>query len=253
MWDHLSLKDLLIIAMHGNNDSKIKAQKKIKTMLCNVKITGDMALKKKTDFINSKLKNKNTKYIVKNNKLLLNKLHKNKTNIGKCHPLNGCEPEFFPLNWNYSKKRIENNNCYAYAINSLRDSRIQKSVPGIKRKKFLKNLSHTHNYLECDKLWDEIKGDLGNMCNKIGLYDKAPPDTYKAIMVVSPNNDFHFYRQDNDGTFSHKRGWAYNPSKLDAKNKIIFDPVTCDRNYGDLNYSKVCFAFTVPIHIEFGI
>ena len=173
----------------------------------------------------------------------------------RLHKMSGSEPEFNTLYWKHSSKKIENNNCYAYAINSLRDSRLQKSVPGVKRRAYLKNRSLNHNnYIDCEKLWKEIQKDLGEKCIKLSNPYEAPPSgTYKAVMVVSPNRDFHFYRQDNDGTFSHKRGWAYNPSKLDASGKLITDPLTCDRDYGDLNYSEPCFAFSVPLHAEFGI
>ena len=47
---------------------------------------------------------------------------------------------------------------------------------------------------------------------------------YAVLLVVDPNNDYHWYRQDSDGTWSHKPGsikvikGVKNPKK-DAKKR----------------------------------
>ena len=40
--------------------------------------------------------------------------------------------------------------------------------------------------------------------------------------------DYHFYRQNKNGTWSHKSG-AYDVKKVDASGDIIYNPETCDR------------------------
>ena len=49
-------------------------------------------------------------------------------------------------------------------------------------------------------------------------------------MVVDPHNTFHFYRQNPDGTWSHKPGTA--PiSNIDADGKTIYVPHFANRDY----------------------
>ena len=63
---------------------------------------------------------------------------------------------------------------------------------------------------------------------------------YKIALVIDNDGnrqDFHWYRQNPDGTWSHKRGQGI-VNNLDASGKIIYDPATADRNYSnDCNYT----------------
>ena len=43
-------------------------------------------------------------------------------------------------------------------------------------------------------------------------------------IAIRPNFDYHFYRQDSDGTWSHKQGTT------DITQSIGIDPVTRDQN-----------------------
>lgn len=262
VWESLSIKDLLILHQYGDVAAKSKASKTIKKIL-NDQLSGDDVRNMRRQLMTKhgvplNVYNKNIKNnkSITNNISILSKILKipKPLSLGlDIHPLGGSEPSFKSINW-VDAKKIENNNCYAYAINSIRSSRIHKSVPGMKSRRYKKIDQINGDYLKCEILMKEIIRDLGDKCKVLkNPYEKPPVDTYKAIMVMSPEIDFHFYRQDDDGTFSHKRGWAYNPTKLDADGKIIYDPLKCNRNYGSLNYSKVCYAFSVPIHIDFGI
>ena len=59
-------------------------------------------------------------------------------------------------------------------------------------------------------------------------------------MVTSPtaqNRDFHWYRQNPDGTWSHKPGGT-NVINVDASGNLIFDPEIADRNYAYANYES---------------
>ena len=60
-------------------------------------------------------------------------------------------------------------------------------------------------------------------------------DTRKGIQFSDSRSDFeqpdyHFYRQDSDGTWSHKANNS-NISRIDASGKIIINPKLADRNY----------------------
>jgi len=70
-------------------------------------------------------------------------------------------------------------------------------------------------------------------------------DSYKGALVVDPGNDYHYYRLNDEGYWTHKAG--YKPSSAyDAKGKLIYNPQEASRNYGRLNYSDFCGYFCVP-------
>ena len=70
------------------------------------------------------------------------------------------------------------------------------------------------------------------------------PGTYKVALVVHEEKDYHWYRQNPDGTWSHKRGQG-KVTNLDASYNLIYDPETCDRNDGRYDYSIFCGYFQV--------
>lgn len=57
---------------------------------------------------------------------------------------------------------------------------------------------------------------------EIGQYDVCPPGTYKVALIYG--KDYHWYRQNSDGTWSHKPGTT-EVTNLDAHGNIIFDPL----------------------------
>lgn len=99
--------------------------------------------------------------------------------------------------------------------------------------------------------------ELGN--GSIGKNDVCPVGTYKVALVLDltddpsidddrkpieintpvgkqwvpvdiPDYDFHWYRQNSDGTWSHKRGGTQVINQ-DASGQLIYDPQICDRTY----------------------
>ena len=73
----------------------------------------------------------------------------------------------------------------------------------------------------------------------IGRYETCPVGTYKVALVVS-NSDYHWYRQDADGLWSHKRGTT--PVKrTDESGELIIDPMIADRD----DYSTFVGFFAV--------
>ena len=79
---------------------------------------------------------------------------------------------------------------------------------------------------------DFIKYNNDNATNcmfvPIGKYDVCPTGTYKVALVVNPGEDYHWYRQDSDGLWSHKPG-VTEIRRTDNSNKLIVDPQSCDR------------------------
>jgi len=77
---------------------------------------------------------------------------------------------------------------------------------------------------------------------------RCPRGTSKIALVVHPGEDYHFYRQDADGWWSHKDG--SNPVKrYDADRAPIWDPRTAARDYRPrsfLNYRDFCGYYCAP-------
>jgi hypothetical protein len=70
----------------------------------------------------------------------------------------------------------------------------------------------------------------------------CPSGYHKVMLVIAPGVDYHWYRQDTDGKWSHKPGIT--PiTNLDASGKPIADPAKADRDYSSQegpNYTDVC-------------
>ena len=67
-------------------------------------------------------------------------------------------------------------------------------------------------------------------------YSEAPGSNEYKIALVIASNDYHWYRQDSSGYWSHKPGLTDITNK-DASGNLITDPRTCDRDYSYADYS----------------
>jgi hypothetical protein len=78
---------------------------------------------------------------------------------------------------------------------------------------------------------------------------RCPLGTSKIALVVHPGEDYHFYRQDSDGWWSHKDG-ANKVKRHDAEGEPIWNPKTAARNYRPrgsfLNYKDFCGFYCAP-------
>ena len=59
---------------------------------------------------------------------------------------------------------------------------------------------------------------------------KCPKGYYMGALAVNPGKTYHFYRQDDDGYWSHKNG-KYKATRYDASGKLIKNPKQADRIY----------------------
>jgi hypothetical protein len=73
----------------------------------------------------------------------------------------------------------------------------------------------------------------------------AKPGYYPVALVSDPGVDYHWYRLDSNGRWSHKPGNT-DATDVDASGNLITDPKTADRDYGRYNYSTFCGYFYVP-------
>lgn len=151
-------------------------------------------------------------------------------------PLSGSEPTWEPSRWNDNKKY---NNCYAYAMDDLEqkiEARNRKPIPG----------SHL-SYYTCSKLIEGIKDEIPQMyfttfdCQCEPGFKKI----YAAVSDEDDQNDFHFWRQDHDGHWSHKPG-SNNPSRMDGDNHPITNPERSNRNSDTHSYTHGCGFICIP-------
>lgn len=134
-------------------------------------------------------------------------------------------PSYDPTAWNTDPKIQDNNNCYNYANNQITNNFAQ---PGY----------------ATGKEWDaETCKNVGDAATRDGLAATVGIDTdiagWYVALVIWPGEDYHWYRQDDTGCWSHKAGET-EATNLDNAKKQISDPKTCDR--GD--YTTWCTYMT---------
>ena len=159
------------------------------------------------------------------------------------------------VNRSYNDERYtrESHNCYSYFLN-LKDS----SATELCKKTFNdRNLcrrsqpGYASGYrslqtkdFNCPTIVERTLADNPNI-KRINKIQNCSPESYKGAIVVAPGTDYHYYRLNKEGYWTHKPG--YKPStELDASGKLITDPETANRNYGRLNYSDFCGFVCVP-------
>lgn len=188
--------------------------------------------------------------------------------------VSGYEHEYDPKKWTHPY--IEgSHNCYTYflngqikAVKDRCDELCQKYNKGNCPKKveqcsnlkpqpghfnnLLKkgNLDMGSNKYTCPMMEGRIIGDNESI-KKVKFNQKCPKHHYKGAMVVDPGHTYHFYRQNPDGSWSHKPGTLPVTNK-DANDKVIYVPHNADRNYNKnnkkdgINYVDFCGYYCVP-------
>lgn len=129
-------------------------------------------------------------------------------------------PQLDPDEWTATKKVQFNTNCYAYACNdSFCDYKPGTYLPqpGVAAgdKIFM--------VPQADKMQEAAIRD-GLELAGTSAFEKPPAKEghYLAALYVYPGNEYHWYRQDQDGTWSHKtNGQA--PKNTDDSGKVIKD------------------------------
>lgn len=142
---------------------------------------------------------------------------------GASGPLVFDVPVFDPGKWNNDPNIRQNNNCYNYANDIITNTFAQ---PG-------RGSGAVFTSFMCD--------DVGAAAQRDGLAPTSKPASTPAVghyvaLVIRPvpaaQPDYHWYRLDDNGFWSHKHGSA--PCQnVDESGNAISDPETCDR--GDYN------------------
>lgn len=172
-------------------------------------------------------------------------------------PLSGYEPPYEPKRWNLKYFIRKTHNCFSYAFN-LMDPRQIKAC--LEDKECDVSFHQPGSVSGWPKFTDKDPKTCPNMIGRLigdnptllpsAFELKCPKGTSKIALVVDEDQDYHFYRQDSNGLFSHKPGGT--PVKnTDAQGHTIFDVQLAnhnnDRGNSDpLNYDRFCGYFCVP-------
>lgn len=133
----------------------------------------------------------------------------------KCPACHGATaPSYDPNYWNNDANRRTHNNCYNYANDQATNTFAQ---PG-------RGTGHMYTAIDCAHVTPAAQSD--------GLVVKpnftaAIPGWYVAL-VIWPGTDYHWYRQDKTGCWSHKPG-STAARNTDNAGHTISDPKTCNR------------------------
>ena len=171
----------------------------------------------------------------------INNSSNNKYNKTILSPLSGHEPKYEPDRWNMKNSIKSTHNCFSYALNQLVSSRINKPQPGY----FSKYPHINNNDYNCNAFYKRLRSDIPSLYRaKFGT--RCKKGYYKVFLAVdndtSKDTDYHFYRQDSNGTWSHKPGRT-NVTNVDANGDIIINPTLASRKYDYYNYSLDCGYF----------
>lgn len=124
-------------------------------------------------------------------------------------------PTYTPTFWNDAGTVQFNNNCYNYGNNKRTDTYAQ---PG-------RASTGTAASMACTDVYNAALADGLEAVPASGV---CPAGKDKVALVVDPGTDYHWYRLDSDGMWSHKPGGTQ-ATNLDGSGNTISNPETADR------------------------
>lgn len=191
------------------------------------------------------------------------------------HNLSGSEPDYEPNKWNDQSYMLAHN-CYEYSLNDYENkdarkcrNRIQhcqknecrngkgkllkkprdicnnlnlKSQPG-----YLKGMPKVPKHMKnCKTYIHRTLQDNSEIYKVHSNNKRCKNGFYKIALVSQPGGDYHYYRQDNTGYWSHKDGES-EATNLDSNGNKILDPFKAARKPSqNRHFSDFCGYFCVP-------
>ena len=153
--------------------------------------------------------------------------------------LNGSEPKYDLKKWNENLKIKRTHNCYAYVLDIIKSFK-RKPQPG-----FASGYSYLtdSDIRSCDKMFERIRADNPSLI-RVNYNDKCPKGYRKGYLAVDDGDDtdYHFWRLDLNGKWSHKPG-ATEATDKDSNGKIILFPHLAERKSDSHHYKKSCSYF----------
>lgn len=174
-------------------------------------------------------------------------------------PRSGAEPPYEPQRWNTDPAIYRSLNCYAYAANYLDPATIEKCrrnnskdcrgfFPQPGARSGARNALNARERRNCPSVEALMRSDIPEL-TRSSFHERCPQGSSKIALVSHKGEDYHFYRQDADGMWSHKDG-SNKVKNFDALKRRIFNPEFAARDYrhagSDLNYSDFCGFYCVP-------
>jgi hypothetical protein len=175
-------------------------------------------------------------------------------------PPSGYELPYNPDEYNKDPNIRRTHNCLSYALGIMEPKaadacrKMQKKEncrhlfpqPGNRSRR--KNMNK-NSRLRCEVITELLLKDYPEIKSS-SFYAKCPMNYYKIASVADRGNDHHWYRQNPDGSWSHKSG-EQDVSEKDALGQKIFNPKQAARDYtikpnSNLNYEDFCGFFCVP-------
>ena len=167
--------------------------------------------------------------------------------------MTGYEPKFDPSLFNKYKGVKEALNCFAYAFDyrklpkraDCNKDSCPVPFPQPGRASGYPKWSKVKGK-RCPDLMGRLFGDVPNL--KISSFEgRCPNKSSKIALVVDEDEDYHFYRQDSNGNWSHKPG-ATDVTHIDATGRPIYDPQLASRLYpgSGLHYDQFCSYLCAP-------
>jgi len=164
-------------------------------------------------------------------------------------------PVYEPNKWNSNKYIKKSHNCYAYALNLIDKKRATKC----KKMKTKKNCprpqpgdysGYTDKFdakkVTCKRIKERMMAD-NPFIQKLKKNQPCPIGFYKTMLYCAKDgSDYHFFRQDNTGLWSHKHGWRLARND-DLKNRLIHNPKLADKG----KYTVYCGTYAVPIDSKY--
>lgn len=142
-----------------------------------------------------------------------------------------CLPEYEPGAWNDADGIQYNNNCYNYGCDIQTGTYAQPGrASGITLGWDDMACAPVTNGATADGLVP-VSCEAGCGCSKCW---------HQVALVISPGWDYHWYRKDRDGRWTHKMGPTA-ATNLDNSGNVITDPQTADRG----SYTVFCGCFCV--------
>lgn len=163
-------------------------------------------------------------------------------------PLNGYELAYEPEEWTNFQSICR---CYNYALDYIDNRCINVGestghtsldIPNYYSDSTLKCL-FAYDSKHLSRYYDLIFGFPYR--GEVEKYQACPDGTYKvALFYDSILLDYHWYRQNSDGTWSHKPGRS-DVMNVDSDGYTIYDPCVCEREHGGYTYDTFVGFFAV--------
>ena len=166
-------------------------------------------------------------------------------------PMSGSEPDFDYNSWN-DDKIISTHNCYAYLLDDLMPGINRFPQPGMyaaEKNRLPHDEKGFKNNDTCDSFFNKLQKDIPELYFSLDN-EKCNVGFYKGFFALDPTEDYHFYRQDSNGLFSHKPGDSI-INRVDSDGNIIYKPDLAKKDYGfGTNYTINCNYFCVPVETD---